>query len=83
MAQRHYPEPVGPKSGTEMMAWLFGLLHGAYSILMQYEEDAEHAEALRMREFLDENFKARKVPEDTFTKGGGEDASEATGQSPL
>lgn len=67
--QQRYPEPVGPKTEKELMAWLFGLLHGAYSMLAQYEEDVKRAEAQQIR--------------DMFSKGGRDDDSESTGPHAL
>jgi hypothetical protein len=85
--QRRYPEPIGPKSESELMAWLFGLLHGAYSMLAQYEEDVKQTEHQRLRDFVDEiKVQKEKAPDKntyTFTEGSGAHDSEAAGPSPL
>jgi len=49
-----YPEPLGPKSQTELMAWLFTMLGNAYNMLAQHEADEQRKEdAHRAAQFRD------------------------------
>jgi hypothetical protein len=72
---RKYPEPVGPKTEYEMLAWLFGMLASAYGLLSQYERAEQAREHDRMRDVLIDR-RDKKHPQDDppFPRGANDHA---------
>jgi hypothetical protein len=73
---RRYPEPTGPKTQTELLAWLFSSLGAAYSMLAQYEAEDDQREHERMRETLSRLRSDERIPDDVLRTPKNEGASD-------
>jgi hypothetical protein len=54
-----YPRNVGPQSQAQEMAWLYGSLAAAWSLVAQYQEIEADAEQERMRRRREDVIKSK------------------------